>query len=60
MTDLSDYQMQLVDGMIEDIKRMPVFQLVVLKEKAFDNFKSKWKQRCLEGQVKTVNSPKFN
>lgn len=58
-TNLSDFQIELVDGMIEDIQRMPIFQLVLLKDKVFENFKIKWNKRCNENHRAKRQSERF-
>lgn len=55
-TELTAHEVLLLTDMIEDIKKMPVYQLKQLKDQALQNFIQKWNKTCearhLEGQNK--------
>jgi len=55
---LSEKEEQLLKAMIADAKNIPVYKIALTRQKAVDDFKAKWKQRCVsvvEGNLKTFD-----
>lgn len=46
--ELSGKQIQILRGMIQDIKVMPIYAIQASKDKAFQDFKKKWTNTCSE------------
>lgn len=47
---LSEEEVRLLEAMIDDAKRVPVYQIALTRQKAINEFKQNWLEHCLFSQ----------